>query len=89
MNSDHVQRYHIRQDGLITNVPSGEWVKYEDVELMETFNTLHTHQEILHELKNLQTEHLEKCSLSFYGRGFLHGIDECINLVTESMEENI
>ena len=31
MNSDHVQRHHIRPDDLITNVPSGEWVKYEDV----------------------------------------------------------
>ena len=31
MNSDHVQRYHIRQDGFKTIEPNGEWVKYEDV----------------------------------------------------------
>ena len=89
MNSDHVQRYHIRQDGYITDVSNGEWVKYEDVELREAFTALHTHQSILNELKDLKNECLEKSLLSFYGRGFLHGIDKCINLVTKSMEENI
>ena len=40
MNSDHVQRYHIRRDGVIFNIPSGEWVKFEDVKhlIMEEQN---------------------------------------------------
>ena len=31
MNSDHVQRYHVRLDGYIYGVSSGEWVKVRDV----------------------------------------------------------
>ena len=31
MNSDHVQRYHIRQDGYIFGVSYGEWIKVRDV----------------------------------------------------------
>ena len=31
MNSDHVQRYHIRQDGLISKYSNGNWVRYEDI----------------------------------------------------------
>lgn len=31
MNSDHVQRYHIRPDGYIFGVSSGEWIKVRDV----------------------------------------------------------
>ena len=89
MNSDQVQRYHIRRDGVIFNIPSGEWVRYEDVELKEAFTVLHTHQSILNELKNLQTERFEKCSCSIYGKGFLYSIDKCIDLITKSMEENI
>lgn len=30
MNSD-VQRYHIRQDGLITIASNGNWVRYKDI----------------------------------------------------------
>jgi len=31
MNSDHVQRYHIRPDGYISGVSSGEWIKVKDI----------------------------------------------------------
>ena len=31
MNSDHVQRYHVRQDGFIYSVRDGEWVKVRDI----------------------------------------------------------
>ena len=31
MNNDHVQRYHIRRDGLISNYSNGNWVRYEDI----------------------------------------------------------
>ena len=32
MNSDHVQRYHVRQDGVITETPNGKWIMAEAVE---------------------------------------------------------
>ena len=41
MNSDHVQRYHIRQDGVITKTPDGKWVRFEEVELLlKCFNDI-------------------------------------------------
>lgn len=31
MNSDHVQRYHILDNGYGTPMPKGKWVRYEDI----------------------------------------------------------
>ena len=44
MNSDHVQRYHIRKDGCISGVSSGEWIKVKDVK--RYLNNLERHSVI-------------------------------------------
>lgn len=59
------------------------------IELREAFAVLHTHQGILRKLKDFENDCLENYSMESYDRGFLKGINKCIELITENMEESI
>ena len=59
------------------------------IELREAIAVLHTHQNILHKLKDFENDCLENYYMESYDKGFLKGINKCIELITESMEESI
>lgn len=61
----------------------------EEKDIIKVFATLHTHQNILRKLKNFENDCLENYYMESYDNGFLKGINKCIELVTESMEESI
>ena len=61
----------------------------EEKEIIKVFVTLRTHQKILHRLKDFGDNCLENYSMESYDEGFLKGVNKCIELITDSMEESI
>lgn len=59
------------------------------IELREAITVLHTHQNILRKLKDFENDCPENYSMESYNMGYLKGINKCVELVTESMEESI
>ena len=61
----------------------------EEKDIIKVFATLHKHKKILRKLKDFENDCPENYSMESYDKGFLSGINKCIELITESMEESI
>ena len=60
-----------------------------ELELVEAFAKLHANQRILKELNEFKNSYPEFEDRTNYEDSFVEGIEECIEIVTEIMEEQI